>query len=199
MYNGDMIEVKPCDSQVEWDDYILSNDGHPLQLWGWGELKAAHGWQAERLFVFNGAERVGAAQLLIKKLPTPLRSLTYAPRGPVVMSENREVVLEALADYVSSHFHSVALSIEPHWEDEIHLSDWRRAKNTILIPQTLVLDLTKSTDELLADMSKKARQYIRKSENEDLEVRQVKDEEGLTACLEIYKDTETRKVCLTRR
>ncbi|MEP6710364.1 MAG: hypothetical protein ABJA64_01455, partial [Candidatus Saccharibacteria bacterium] len=56
-----MIEVKPCDSQVEWDDYILSNDGHPLQLWGWGELKGAHGWQPERLFVFDGAERVGLA------------------------------------------------------------------------------------------------------------------------------------------
>jgi peptidoglycan pentaglycine glycine transferase (the first glycine) len=74
-----------CHSKEDWDDYILENGGHPLQLWGWGDSKSVHGWDAERLFLHDDDENViGAAQVLYRRLPWPLRSLAYVPRGPVV-------------------------------------------------------------------------------------------------------------------
>src|SRR5690606_39492020 len=43
--------------------------GHPLQLWGWGAVKASGPWTAHRLRVTRGEELVGAAQVLVRRLP----------------------------------------------------------------------------------------------------------------------------------
>ena len=64
-----MIELCRCTDKEQWDEYVLDNGGHPLQLWAWGQVKAAHGWTAERLLAYDTAddeEIVGAAQVLMK-------------------------------------------------------------------------------------------------------------------------------------
>ena len=48
-----MTRVEACGDQAEWDEYVIDNGGHPLQLWGWGEVKASHGWKVERVFVYG--------------------------------------------------------------------------------------------------------------------------------------------------
>lgn len=189
-----MISVQTVTQQQQWDDYILDHEGHPLQLWGWGEVKAAHNWHVERVFLHDiDKRRVGAAQLLIRKLPVPFRSLVYIPRGPVVEHEKeRAVSLEALANYAKSQYGAVALTVEPDWAHMPNIQGWQEARNTILIPRTLILDLEQSEDELQAAMTKKTRQYIRKSAGEAIELRQVKTHDEIAACLEIYKDTAKR-------
>lgn len=186
-----MTEVVTCSDQSEWDEYIVENGGHPLQLWAWGEVKAGHGWKAERIFIEGNGKKIGAAQLLIKPLPSIFKALTYIPRGPVAAKDNREVVLEALAGYVKKVYGGVAVTIEPDWEEMPHLQGWKKTTNTILIPRTLILDLGKTEDALLADMTKKTRQYIRKSA-QDIEVRRVKSREELQECMRLYKLTAQR-------
>lgn len=186
-----MITVEVCEQKQEWDEYVLEAGGHPLQLWEWGEVKAAHGWKATRIFVRKDDETIGAAQLLIKKLPKPLSNLVYVPRGPVCSRESREAVLEETAKYAKSEIGAVVITVEPDWNDMPELSTWKKSTNNILLARTLILDLRKSEDELMAAMAKKTRQYIRKSGGEGLEVRKVKREE-IAACLEIYKDTAKR-------
>ncbi|MCA9327862.1 peptidoglycan bridge formation glycyltransferase FemA/FemB family protein [Candidatus Saccharibacteria bacterium] len=191
-----MISLKVCENREEWDDYVLENDGHPLQLWGWGETKASHGWRAERIFAYDLDERVvGAAQVLVRRLPWPFKSLAYIPRGPVGDADYAPNVLEALSNYSRSQYGAVALTIEPDWTEVPHLmpQGWKQGMNTILIPQTLILDLNKSEDELQGPMSKKTRQYIRKSSSEDaVEIRQVKSREELEKCLAVYRETAKR-------
>lgn len=191
-----MISLQPCSDRDEWDDYVLENGGHPLQLWGWGEVKAAHGWRVERLFAVDMDQQViGGAQVLIRTLPWPLRALAYVPRGPVADAEHAPGLLEALGSYVKSQYRAVALSIEPDWTELPSLlgNNWKKSDNTILIPRTLILDLNKSEEELMAPMAKKTRQYIRKSGAEEgLAVQQVKGPEYLNACLEVYHETARR-------
>lgn len=188
-----MISIQPCDNAQEWDDYVLEHQGHPLQLWGWGEVKAAHNWHVERVVARNLDQQfVGAAQLLIRPLPWPFRALVYVPRGPVAAFEHREVVLEALANYAKSRHHAAVLTIEPDWADVPLVTGWRRSPHTILIPRTLMLDLSKTEDELLADMSKKTRQYIRKSAGEGIEIRRLHTHAEVNACLKIYHQTAKR-------
>ena len=187
-----MISMRQCADREEWDDYIIDNGGHPLQLWGWGNVKAAHGWKVDRVFIENGDHILGAAQLLIKKLPGPFRALVYVPRGPVVLEENRAEVLTQLAEYAKLTFKPVAISIEPDWTTIPGVTGWKKADNTILIPRTLILDLTKTEDELLAVMSKKTRQYIRKSATDGVVVKRVKTEAQLDQCLAIYRQTADR-------
>lgn len=189
---GKMAAAEICMTQEEWDDAVLSRGGHPLQLWGWGEVKASHNWDAVRVFIREKGEIIGAGQILCRTLPWPMNCLAYIPRGPVASEENRGVVLEALAEFARHHYKPVAMTIEPDWETMPEVEDWQRSANTILIPRTLVLDLTKSEQDLLAHMSKKTRQYVRKSERGGVQIRMTKSGEDIAACLEIYKQTAAR-------
>ena len=184
--------METWNSEQEWDELVLRRGGHPLQLWGWGEAKAAHNWKVERVVVKSGDEIIGAAQLLIRALPKPFSALVYVPRGPVADEKDREAVLEALASHAKDAYGAVAISVEPDWTAMPQAAGWKRSDNTILIPRTLILDLTKSEDDLQADMAKKTRQYISKSGNEAIEIRKVKNREELDACLDIYKQTAQR-------
>lgn len=71
-----------CQNKLEWDDYILKTVGIRCNFGGWGDVKATNGWQAYRLFGRNeDHEVVGAVQVLIKKLPWPLKSISYVPEA----------------------------------------------------------------------------------------------------------------------
>lgn len=176
-----------------WDDYVLENEGHPLQLWGWGQVKAAHGWSADRFFAYEGEDRlVGGAQILTRKLPIPLRAFSYIPRGPLGEEGSRADVLNALAENVKREQHAVALSVEPDTTEFTPPQGWFRAKNRVLPAQTVILDLNKNESELLGGMAKKTRQYIRKSAAEAIEIRQVRTRDELEKCLAVYRQTSKR-------
>ena len=184
---------KQCQDKREWDDYVLEHNGHPLQLWGWGDIKAAHGWKAYRLFLNNDDEEViGAVQLLIRRLPWPLRSLAYVPRGPIVSENNREVLLEELAEYAKWAHHSVAVTIEPDSTEYTVTQGWKKSANHILPARTIILDLTRPVPELLNDMAKKTRQYIRKSMAEAMKIKMVRTRAELDKCLAVYHATARR-------
>lgn len=188
-----MTRLQLCQDQEEWDDYILEHGGHPLQLWGWGQLKSAHGWSVRRLFVFDESQTItAAAQILTRKLPSPLRAFSYIPRGPVGESALSKDTLDTLAIHVKSEEKSVALSIEPDVEEGSIPQGWQKSTNTILPAQTILLDLTLSDSDLLAAMVKKTRQYIRKSASENMSIRQVRTREDLDKCLALYHKTSAR-------
>ena len=187
-----MIMFKQCQDKREWDDYILEHDGHPLQLWGWGDLKTVHNWKAYRLFVHDDEKVVGAVQLLVRKLPWPLKSLAYVPRGPVVDRDNSGKVLSELAKYVKRTYGSVVITIEPDSQEYTVPKGWKQSKNCILPARTIILDLTRPEPELLNDMAKKTRQYIRKSASEAIEIKMVRSREELDRCLAVYHETAER-------
>ena len=205
-----MLKIVEITDKKEWDGFINDFGGHPLQLWGWGELKAKGNWQVRRIFIKNVAKEdhkkekysdvVAAAQILTRKLPWPLQGFAYVPRGIHTVSEKpeeRAKLLEMLVDYCKNSIkpRPVAISIEPDWEDFpeklLNEKKWRRAKNTILIPRTLILDLKKTEAELLADMTKNNRQIIRKSA-EKCTVRELETDEEFAQAFEIYRETAER-------
>lgn len=191
------LTVVPCRVRDQWDAAVNSHKGHPMQLWGWGETKAAHHWRVDRVLVKEGQELIGSAQVLVRTLPFPFRSLAYLPRGPQAEAGREHEVLAAVGGYVRENHKSVALSIEPDWAaDTVAVATlpavgWVKSASTILIPRTLILDLTRTEDELLGAMSKKTRQYIRKSGREALTYRPVLAAE-LPQLMAVYKDTAER-------
>lgn len=189
-----MIQGKQCDNATQWDEAVHELGGHPLQLWGWGQLKSRHRWSAHRvIFVDDMDDRVvGAAQILSRTLPGPFKRLDYVPRGPVWREGSRDQILEELVSYTARHLPGTVLSIEPDAEDAIKLRGWHRSNNSILLANTLVLTLNQTETQLLDDMTKKTRQYIRKSEREGLRVRQVRSHADIAACLAIYHETASR-------
>ncbi|MDB5163242.1 MAG: hypothetical protein JWO54_141 [Candidatus Saccharibacteria bacterium] len=186
-----MIELQRCSDKEQWDDYILENGGHPLQLWGWGQVKTGHGWKAERVFAYDDETIVGAAQVLIRRLPSPFKSFAYIPRGPLVESAHSADFLNALSGLVKRDHHSLALSIEPDELDFEIPTGWVRSPNKVLPAETILLDLTQTESDLLAGMAKKTRQYIRKSAA-DVVIKQVKNRDEIDACLDLYEQTSKR-------
>lgn len=190
------LAANPCLDPIEWDAAVDAQGGHPMQLWGWGESKAQHGWRAERLLVVDGEELIGSAQVLYRSLPFPFQALAYIPRGPQAKVARLADVL-TLVEAVVKRSGAVVLTAEPDWESTdpsaatLPAGGWRPAATHILIPRTLILDLDRSDDELFAAMTKKTRQYIRKSGREELEFRLVQQAE-LKQCLEVYRQTAER-------
>lgn len=186
-----MIELQRCNDKEQWDEYVLDNGGHPLQLWGWGQVKAGHGWIVERVFMYDEGMMAGAAQVLIRRLPPPFRAFAYIPRGPLCDPAYREDILEKIETLVKRDYHAVALSVEPDSVEFKKPEGWILSTNKILPAETILLDVTKSESDLLAGMAKKTRQYIRKS-SADVTIKQIKDQEALEDCLRIYKQTAAR-------
>ncbi|MFZ3010000.1 MAG: peptidoglycan bridge formation glycyltransferase FemA/FemB family protein [Candidatus Microsaccharimonas sp.] len=187
-----MIELQKCGDKEQWDEYQLEHGGHPLQLWGWGQVKAGHGWSAERIFAYDEDTVVGVAQVLIRKLPLPFRSFAYIPRGPIVSAEYKDEFLESLAKLVKRDYRSVSLAIEPNTAEYEAPEGWKRSTNKVLPAETILLDLKKSESDLLAGMAKKTRQYIRKSAAEGITIKTVRSKEELEKCLHIYRQTAER-------
>ena len=187
-----MITAEVCEDAGIWDEAVLDLGGHPLQLWGWGELKSAHNWHAKRVFFRENESIVGAAQILYRPLPGSFKRLSYVPRGPIYQDGRGREVYEALAAYVKLHLPGTVLTVEPDSEDAPEAKGFQQSKNTILIPRTLILDLRKTGDELLEAMTKKTRQYIRKSGREGVVLKQVTSREEIAKCLEVYHETAVR-------
>jgi peptidoglycan pentaglycine glycine transferase (the first glycine) len=186
-----MIELQRCTDKEMWDDYVLEHGGHPLQLWAWGQVKGGHGWVPERILAYLDDEIVGAAQVLVRKLPSPFRSFAYIPRGPLFVDDYKDEFLRLLAVLVKRDHHSVALSIEPDLYSFEAPDGWVHSTNKVLPAETILLDIEKPESELLSSMAKKTRQYIRKSAV-DVKIKQVKQREDIEACLAIYKQTALR-------
>lgn len=184
---------KVCEERELWDEIVHDMGGHPLQLWGWGELKAANNWLAHRVLFVDDEDHVqGAAQILVRRLPGPFRRLDYVPRGPVWRVGKEREVLQALVAYSKQHLPGTVLSIEPDDSEMDVYHPWHPTTNTILLPRTIILDLASSLADLETAMSKKTRQYIRKSSREALVFRKVKTDEEIAQCLAIYHETAER-------
>lgn len=187
-----MITVETYENAKEWDTLVDKWSGHPLQYWGWGTVKNKHGWQAVRIAILDKGRAIGGAQLLIKRLPRPFPPFVYVPRGPFGEVLAQDKYRQALVDYAREKYHPLVVSAEPDLEKKVQWKGWRQARQGILLPRTAILDLRTDEDSLLAGMSKKTRQYIRKSAKEGIAVRQARSLEDIDACLAIYKQTAKR-------
>ena len=166
---------------ARWDE-LLATLGRPhiLQSRDWAEVKRAGGWEARRIVVERKDAIVGAAQVLLKGIALGQR-YAYAPRGPVVTESAlvADVALEVARALAPSR--AAALLFDPEIpEDERLATALRRAgclpgRFPVQPRRTLVVDLTRDPDTLLAEMRKKTRQYIRKAERDGVTTEESDD------------------------
>lgn len=180
----------------EWNAVVDQLHGHPLQSYGWGEVKAGYGWTPTRLIFKDGDKIIGGAQVLRRNLPKPFRSMMYVPRGPFCAEEHRAAVLETLAKWAKSQkAKCVELVCEPEWTgqpEESRKQGWRTTKNHILLPGTVLIDLTQDPEKMLAAMPKTRRQDIKKYLRNGFQLEPAKTEADFEACLNIYKEIAAR-------
>jgi lipid II:glycine glycyltransferase (peptidoglycan interpeptide bridge formation enzyme) len=121
----------------------------------------------------------GIAQVLLKPLPFGL-SVAYAPRGPLVAPDRLADAIAAVRDALAKE-RCASLLCDPEVPDDAGIRGSLaragvRASPVFVQPRrTLLMDLSKTDDELFAAMRKKTRQYIHKAERAAVVTEETRD------------------------
>ena len=151
------------------------------QLWEWGELRALSGWRPVRIAVGpDPTTPLAGAQVLIRRVPVLGWRLAYVPRGPVGDLNDpriRDVLFAALRSLARTE-RTATIKVDPEatpddaYGQAILGPPWRPATK-VQPPKTRLIDLNPPEEELLANLSKKHRQYVRKAERAGIAVEQI--------------------------
>jgi len=190
---------------------------HILQTWEWAQVKKAFGWKPiYKVWQNQGSADVKAAALiLIKTLPlrgfSSKLKIMYVPKGPLLSdwsnSALRGEILDDLEN-ISRDNKAIFIKIDPDvvvgtgipdsegnvvselgvaLKRELIERRWRFSASQIQYRNTVILDLTKAEDELLARMKQKTRYNIRLSERKGVRVRiGGKDDIAMRRGVKIY-------------
>lgn len=172
------MEIKIIQNKEGWNGWFLShsNQNNFLQSWDWGDVLIAEGKRVERLAVVEGGQVLAQAQIVY----TPIFfgwQYAFCPKGPVVSElgkKNDEAgVYEAIVNYLQKQnciffrIESISLAND--------LKFFIKKSIDINPAATLVLDLTKTEDELLANMHSKTRYNIHLSEKKNMVINKDKN------------------------
>ncbi|OGG92627.1 hypothetical protein A3G63_02225 [Candidatus Kaiserbacteria bacterium RIFCSPLOWO2_12_FULL_52_8] len=180
----------------EWNKFVIANSSPAsfLQSWEWGEFQDALGNKVFRIAV-EGLQ----AQVIVRGLPLG-KVYLEVPKGPVLnlaIGDWRSAIgkLEEELREIAKEKKAVFVRVNPPYNMELP-SQFRESK--ILLRQmeparTILVDLTKTEDELLANMHEKSRYNIRLAERKGVKVRKAtEDKEAFKRFLELLTETTKR-------
>ncbi|HTM69058.1 MAG TPA: peptidoglycan bridge formation glycyltransferase FemA/FemB family protein [Candidatus Binatia bacterium] len=178
-------------NEEEWDAFVLRHGGGFLQSWGWSQFQEALGRKAYRFRVDGPGETEGhpdtIAQFLLIYHTLPLgRRYAYLPRGPVVALDDGPVAARGFVQTCAGALRetvrregAVFARVEWPWEagteplavEDIAALGFRPVK-AVQPADTVIMELTKSEEELLAGMHHKTRYNARLAEKHGVTVRE---------------------------
>ena len=167
---------------ADWDAFVERRaDGHALQTSAWAELKSHFGWSAGRVAILDDGQIVAGASVLLRRLPLGLGTLAYIPKGPLVDWNNAPLVSKLFdgLDALCRARRAFALKLEPDSEESspfaLRFSSFvpRSGPSSPVQPRrTILIDLAKAEDEILAAMHQKTRYNIRLAARKGVVVRE---------------------------
>jgi lipid II:glycine glycyltransferase (peptidoglycan interpeptide bridge formation enzyme) len=218
--------VKPLSVEVitardVWNDALRHLPyAHVLQTWEWGEFKRiTTGWQPIR-FAFKREDRIVAmASVGVRSVARMLRVMVVS-KGPALAYDDPILLGEVLAhlERYARRRGAVWLKIDPDViegtgipgdsddkPDSVGLAvlmtlaarGWQLSADQVQFRNTVSIDLTRSTDELLAAISQNTRRKIRIAEREGVTVR-VGTTDDLPVLYDLYRMTGERDHFLIR-
>lgn len=169
---------------------------HPLQAWEWGEARAKMGIDVLRVGEFEEETLQNVFQITFHKIPYTHFKIGYLPRS-VFPSEE---ILRFLYDYGKKN-NVIFIKVEPYIElgtlgvntHSLLVWVWVSSSHPLFPKWTLLLDLTKSEDELLKDMHPKTRYNIRLAEKKGVIVKEMTNDQGFATFSKLYFATCRRQ------
>lgn len=145
----------------QWESFVQSNalDSGLLQSWSWGEVQESLGQEIKRVALVQN-EKISAAALVVERqLPLGLK-YWYLPRGPIGKVEHGLQLVEQLVSEARSAG-ALFVRFDPAWPIDVSLPSVFQSVGQVNPAQTLIIDLQKKEDEILAAMKPKARYNIK--------------------------------------
>lgn len=197
------MRIVEINQKEELNNFIVQHgDSNFLQSWEWGELQKSLGRDIWRVGIEEAGKLVFSALVIKNRLPLG-RNYLYCPRGPLI-----------------SNFESLILNLElKAWKmfltrireisrregviffrfdyPDSHLPEFLKGKvvqspKDIQPRSTLILDITGSEEEILAQMKPKTRYNIRLAQRKGVRVRQGAEQTDLNIFLSLIKETSRR-------
>jgi len=191
-------------TRTEWDGWLGSSPGggHVLQGYEWGEFKRRQGWKPVRLVLARDGEVVGLGQFLVYNTAPVPGALMYCPKGPWLPWYDEKAVraffggVRAIAGRIGAHTVKIEPEVLEQQKDvKVLLGDigFHKARYDLNIKSTLVLDLSRSEEDLLAGMKSRTRYNVRLAARKGVEVVEQKLEKGFGTFYEWMEATSERK------
>ena len=148
------------------------------QSFEWEEILSRGGKNVERLVVLGDSEPIAMALVEYHQLPFGWK-YAFCPKGPVVKknleSGIRNLVIELLEKYLHDK-KCIFFRFEPRADYELKTANRELRKTVDINPRaTMILNLMRTPDELLASMHQKTRYNINLAQKKDLRVNDIKD------------------------
>jgi len=188
-----IIQIKE-NQKEDWNKFIAENNSEGfLQAWEWGEFQKSLERKIFRIGVVedNLCSKFIAVALIVKyNLPLG-RSYLYCPRGPMITHNSKLIthnLLKKFFDYLKNlgrEEKAIFLRFDP----AVEINNCRITKGSTALRRlwsqhnfkkspaeiqprnTLILDLTKSEEELLKEMKQKTRYNIRLAGKKELRIK----------------------------
>jgi len=191
-------------NQEQWNAALAHLPAaHVLQTWEWGAFKSRYGWQPARYLWLEDDRPCAAASVLSRRMSRWPSAVMYVPRGPVLDYEK-----PALLDQVLAHLEAIArqgralfVKIDPAVRagttegkavvETLRRRGWCGSREQIQFRNTILLDLTRSPDELLAAMKSKWRYNTRLAVRKGVTVR-LGTSADLPLLYQMYAETAVR-------
>jgi peptidoglycan pentaglycine glycine transferase (the first glycine) len=171
-----LIELSSADKDSYNRFVAESPSGSFLQSWEWGEWQEALGRQVAR-FKVQGSRGETTEVIQLIKMPLPFgRHYLYAPYGPVLAGgegEKLQVTGYRLPQELQKEFSgAVFIRLEPKLDLSLVTCHLSLVKSANIQPaKTLLIDLLKPEEQLLAEMHHKTRYNIKVAQKHGVEIK----------------------------
>lgn len=192
--------MKAALSKENWNSFVAAQPAASfLQSWEWGEMQKLLQVPFRRITLPEGNTPQGVSLVVQRSLPFG-RTWLYAPRGPVITPaaplQDIWRSLQSVWEELAHEQHAIFFRCDPAWPalqgSFLRSHGWRPADRQVQPPETLVMNLTRSPEELLAAMHHKTRYNIRVAEKHGVAVRFASDTAALETFLQLCHDVEAR-------
>ena len=191
----ELIEIEKLQKDL-YNRFVMDNEtGSFLQAWEWGDWQKQLGRQVQRFWIKGEGQLIASIQLV--QMPLPFgKFYLYAPYGPVVSGELRVMSNELLNQMKEKFIGATFIRIEPK-----HLAfstnDLALHKSPNIQPgKTLIVDLTQSPEELLAQMHPKTRYNIKLAQKHGV---RVEEEFAISAGHGLFFQEAIELICQTAK
>jgi peptidoglycan pentaglycine glycine transferase (the first glycine) len=179
-----ILNIQSPISGKDWNAALATLPApHVLQSWEWSEFKARYGWYPDRYLWLEGKQVRAAALVLTRRLSRLPAAVCYVPKGPALDYADTFVLEQVLTHLEATARRERALfvKIDPDVQadtatgkavvETLRRRGWRASREQIQFRNTMLLDLTRDPDEILASMKSKWRYNVRLAKRKGVTVR----------------------------
>jgi lipid II:glycine glycyltransferase (peptidoglycan interpeptide bridge formation enzyme) len=206
-------EIKEIENREVWENFVREQEEYTfLHSWNWGEFSLRMGHKIWRLGMYEYNELVGV--VLVVGIQAKRGRFLFVPHGPIVKNSKSQIPnpkqiqnpkFKNALSHLLGHLKELAMEMnynfirispllgrnEENWRI-FHELGFRRAPIHMHAESTLLLDITKPEEELLANMRKTARYLIKRMEKEGVQIEKEQPSKG-EDFLRLQKKVATRK------